>query len=91
MDNDRLTVVMRLVDALREGMINVQAFEAAAALRDLLMIAREKKNYIDILRQSTTLTRFVIENRGCICNVAGHRCGTNQMQADVAKIEEHLS
>lgn len=91
MDNDRLTEIMRIGDALREGMINVQAFEAAAALRDLLMIAREKKNHIQLLRQSTTLTRFVIQNRGCTCNVPGHRCGTNLMLADVAKIEEHLS
>ena len=91
MDQERLTSVMRLVDALREGMISVQAFEAAAALRDLLMFARERKNHIEILRQSTTLTGFVIQNRGCVCNVPGHRCGTNLMLADVAKIEEHLS
>ena len=29
------------------------------------------------------LTKEIISNRGCTCNVAGHRCGTNLMLEDL--------
>lgn len=50
----------------------------------------ERERWSVILRRATKLTRFVIGNRGCVCNAPGHRCGTNLMLADVAKIEEQL-
>ena len=56
------------------------------------VIAEEvKANVSEILRKATKLCRFIIENRGCTCNVPGHRCGTNLMLEDVAKLEEYLS
>jgi len=54
-------------------------------------IAKEQGLCSEILRQATVLMRFIIKNRGCACNRPDHRCGTNQMLADVAKIEEHIS
>jgi hypothetical protein len=43
------------------------------------------------LKAALYLCRWIIDNRGCVCNEPGHRCGTNLMMADVAKLEEHLS
>lgn len=43
------------------------------------------------LREALALACWIVINRGCACNVPGHRCGTNLMLADVARIEEHLS
>jgi hypothetical protein len=51
----------------------------------------ERNHYKRVARDAAKLCRFVIRNRGCGCNVAGHRCGTNLMLADVAKIEEQIS
>ena len=90
-DPARLDDAVRLVGALRDGLIKVNAFEAAAALRDILIAVRSARNSNEILRRSTRLTRFAIENRGCTCNKPGHRCGTNLLLEDVAKIEEHLA
>lgn len=53
--------------------------------------AAEIKRLNVALREATKLTRFIIQNRGCVCNVPGHRCGTNLMLEDVSRIEEHLS
>lgn len=60
-----------------------QEIEAACSL--------ERKKGSEALREALRLTRFIIQNRGCGCNEPNHRCGTNQMLADVAKLEERLS
>lgn len=44
-----------------------------------------------VARRALKLTRAIIKARGCACNSEGHRCGTNQMLEDVARIEELLS
>lgn len=53
--------------------------------------AEEIKRLNAALREATKLTRFIIQNRGCVCNMPGHRCSTNLMLEDVSRIEEHLS
>lgn len=50
----------------------------------------ERRKAFEATREALKLARFIIQNRGCGCNVPGHRCGTNQMLADVAKLEERL-
>ena len=50
----------------------------------------ERKKCSEVLREALKLARFVIQNRGCGCNEPNHRCGTNQMLADVATLEERL-
>lgn len=35
------------------------------------------------IRDLEALTRRIISDRGCTCNVPGHRCGTNLMLEDL--------
>lgn len=72
-------------DKISSMMSDVMAEEIEAAC------ALERKKCSEVTREATKLARFVIQNRGCGCNAPDHRCGTNQMLADVAKLEERLS
>lgn len=78
---------------LPEELRNKVSEIASKVMADEIDAARilGRKQGEEIARKALRLARSIIQSRGCGCNEQSHRCGTNQMLEDVARIEEHLS
>lgn len=79
----------QLPEELRDKVSAMTSNVIAAEIDAARILGRKQGE--EIARDALKLARSVIQNRGCGCNAPDHRCGTNQMLADVAKLEERLS
>lgn len=51
----------------------------------VILYARAHDLYLQV-KDLETLARRFIAGRACVCNIPGHRCGTNQMLEDLETV-----
>jgi hypothetical protein len=79
----------QLPEALRDKISQMGSKVMAEEIDAARILGRKEGE--DVARKAIQYLRWVIGNRGCVCNAPRHRCGTNNMLEDAARLEEQLS